>query len=112
MPETLKLSKPININGEQFTELPYNFVDLTARDKSEATKVFKKSGNIVSVQELDPDYHIYLFAAAVKKEDSSIEIDDVLRMSAKDAAKAEGLVRDFFFISSEESSQTNTSNNV
>lgn len=99
---TLNLSKPININGEEVNELEYNFEDMTARDKGNATREYKKAGNVVSVQELDPDYHIYLFAAAVKKANPSIEIDDVLRMSAKDASKAEGLVRDFFFIDSEE----------
>jgi hypothetical protein len=102
MQQVFKLSKPIDINGEQVSELPYNFEDLTARDKAEATKAYKKAGNVVQVQELDPDYHLYLFAAAVKKENPSIEIEDVLRMSAKDAAKAEALVRDFFFITSAE----------
>jgi hypothetical protein len=98
----LKLSKPIDINGEKVSELEYNFEDMTARDKADATKAYKKAGNVVSVQELDPDYHLYLFAAAVKKANPSIEFEDVLRMSAKDAAKAEALVRDFFFLSSEE----------
>ncbi len=98
----LKLSKPIDINGGTVTELAYNFEDMTARDKANATKAYKKDGNVVQVQELDPDYHLYLFAAAVKKENASIEIEDVLRMSAKDASKAEALVRDFFFIGSEE----------
>lgn len=104
-----KLNRPININGEEVNELEYNFEDMTARDKSNATKEYKKAGNVVSVQELDPDYHIYLFAAAVKKVNPSIEIDDVLRMSARDASKAEGLVRDFFFLNSEDSSQKSTS---
>lgn len=103
MAEILKLRKPIDINGEEVSELKYNFEDMTARDKGDATREYKKAGNVVSVQELDPDYHIYLFAAAVKKDNPSIEIDDVLRISAKDASKAEGLVRDFFFITSEES---------
>lgn len=102
MTETLKLSKPIMINGEEVKELKYNFEDMTARDKADATKAYKRDGNVVSVQELDPDYHLYLFAAAVKKENASIEIEDVLRMSARDASKAEALVRDFFFLSSEE----------
>lgn len=112
MAEVLTLSKPIDINGEQIKELKYNFEDMTARDKGNATREYKRAGNVVSVQELDPDYHIYLFAAAVKKENPSIEIDDVLRISARDASKAEGLVRDFFFITSEDSLQMNTSNNV
>lgn len=99
----LELSKPIEINGERVTELTYNFEDMTARDKAEATKAYKKAGNVVMVQELDSDYHLYLFAAAVKKENPSIEIEDVLRMSAKDAVKAEAAARDFFYITSEES---------
>ncbi|WP_438449449.1 hypothetical protein [Gorillibacterium sp. sgz5001074] len=96
-----KLSKPISINGASVQELPYDFDTLNARDKLEATKAYTKAGNIVSVQELDPAYHLFIFAAAVRKADPSIEIDDVLRMSFKDAAKAEGMVRDFFFIGSE-----------
>lgn len=108
----LKLSKPIDVNGVKISELPFNFEDMTARDKSEVTRAFKRAGNVVQVQELDPDYHMYLFAAAVKKADPSIEIDDVLRMSAKDAGKAEALARDFFFLASEESSQTSTSSNA
>lgn len=99
---SLKLAKPIDINGEKVSELTYNFEDMTAREKADATKAYKKDGNMVMVQELDSDYHLYLFAAAVKKENPSIEIEDVLRMNAKDSVKAEALARDFFFISSEE----------
>ncbi|TCZ73056.1 hypothetical protein E0485_21805 [Paenibacillus albiflavus] len=101
MPE-LKLSKPIDINGEKVDKLTYNFEDMTARDKVEATKEFKKSANVVMMQEFDSDYHLYLFAAAVKKENTSIDTEDVLRMNAKDSIKAEALVRDFFFLTSEE----------
>lgn len=108
----LQLSKPILINGESVSEIKYNFEDMTARDKAEGTKAYKKAGNVVMVQELDSDYHLYLFAAAVKKENPSIEIEDVLRMSAKDSVKAESLARDFFFTSSEESSLMSTSRDV
>ncbi|QGQ97058.1 hypothetical protein EHS13_20285 [Paenibacillus psychroresistens] len=108
----LKLTKPVDINGETVTELPYNFEDMTARDKAEATKSFKKSGNMVMVQEFDCDYHLYIFAAAVKKADPSIEIDDVLRISFKDSVTAEALVRGFFFLNLEDSSPTNTSPTV
>lgn len=106
---TLKLSKPIDINGETVKELSYNFEDMTARDKAEATKSFKKAGNMVLVQELDSDYHLYIFATAVKKAEPLFEIEDILRMSFKDAVSAESLVRSFFFLNSEESSPTNTS---
>ena len=96
------LRKPIKIDNEDVSSLKYNFDAMTARDKQKAGVAFKKSGGGVSVQELDSDYHLYLFAAAVAKENSSIDINDILRISAKDAAKAEALVRDFFFLDSEE----------
>jgi hypothetical protein len=105
----LKLNKPVDINGAKVTELPYNFEDMTARDKAEATKAFKKSGNMIMVQEFDSDYHLYIFATAVKKAEPTFEIDDVLRISFKDAVVAESLVRSFFFLNSEDSSPTNTS---
>ncbi|MEO3948038.1 hypothetical protein [Gorillibacterium sp. CAU 1737] len=105
----LKLTKPIDINGSQAKSLKYNLEDMTARDKAEATKAFKKSGNMIMVQELDSDYHLYLFAQACRLVDPSIEVEDVLRMSAKDSVKAEALVRDFFFINSEESLPMSTS---
>jgi hypothetical protein len=98
----LTLHKAIDIDGEKVKELKYDFEEMTAKDKQEAGREFKKSGNMLSVQELDSDYHLYLFAAAVRKVNSSIEIEDVLRISAKDSAKAEALARDFFFIGSED----------
>lgn len=104
----LTLTKPVDINGEKVSELPYNFDDMTARDKAEATKAFKKSGNMIMVQEFDSDYHLYIFATAVKKAEPSFEIEDVLRISFKDAVAAEALVRGFFFLNSEDLSPMNT----
>ncbi len=106
--DKLKLRKPIEINGKEYKELPYDLDGLTAKDKMNAGKKYKASGGIVSVQELDPDYHLHLFAAAVEKADPSIDTEDVLRMSARDSAQAEKLVRDFFFLGSEDSLQTDT----
>jgi hypothetical protein len=106
---TLKLGKPIMINGTEYKEIPYDFDNLTAKDKMNAGKNYKKDGGIISVQELDSDYHLYIFAEAAAKADNSIDITDILRMNAKDSAKAESLVRDFFFLDSEETSQTNSS---
>lgn len=108
----LKLTKPIDINGAKVSELSYDFEYMTARDKAEATKVYKKAGNMVMVQELDSDYHLYLFAAAVQKQNPSIEVEDILRISAKDSIKAEALVRDFFFLDSADSSPTSTSDSA
>ena len=64
---------------------------------------------MISVQELDPDYHLFIFAKAIEKANPGVDLSDVLRISAKDSARAEKLVRDFFFLPSEESSQTDIS---
>lgn len=107
--DTLKLSKPITINNKEYKEIPYDFDSLTAQDKINATKKFRKAGNVPNVQELDSEYHLYLFAEAAAKVDPNIDISDLLRLSAKDAIKAESAVRSFFFIDSEDMLQMNTS---
>lgn len=96
------LKKPIDANGEEVSSLKYNLDAMTARDKQRATLAYKKSGNGMGMQEFDPDYHLYLFASAVAKETPGIDINDIFRMSAKDAIAAGNLVRDFFFMPSEE----------
>lgn len=107
--EKLVLLRPIKINDEEIKEIPYDFDNFTAKDKINAGKKYKKDGGMISVQELDSDYHLYIFAEAAAKADPSIDMTDILRLNAKDAAKAESLVRDFFFINSEETSPANTS---
>lgn len=100
--EVLKLSKPIMINGEEVKELPYDFENMTAKDKIEAGKEMKAAGVPMSVAEIDSDYHFYLFAKAVNKANPSITIQDVMRLSAKDADKAAALARNFFYLGSVE----------
>lgn len=101
MAEVLKLSKPLKLIGanedRSITELPYDFENMTARDKLNAGRKMKSDGYPIVMQELDMDYHLYLFAEAVRVADSTIDISDVLRISAKDAQEAEQLARNFFF---------------
>ena len=54
------------------------------------------------MEELDTDYHLYLFAEAVCVADREIDTADVLRISAKDAQRASKLTRSFFFFDLEE----------
>lgn len=96
------LKKEIDINGEKVSSLAYNFDKMTARDKQNISLAYKKAGNGVSMQEFDSVYHLYLFAGAVAKEDPSIDNNDVFRMSAKDACRAEALARNFFFLDLED----------
>lgn len=102
MAETLKLSKPIMIDDKEVNELPYSFDDMTARDKLNVGKRIKVDGLPVTVEEIDTDYHFYLFAGAVAKAKPEIDISDVLRISAKDAQKGAVLARNFFYLSSGE----------
>jgi hypothetical protein len=101
------LTKAIDIDGEKVKEIKYDFDAMTAWDKQQASKEFKKAGNIMSVEEFDSDYHLFMFASAVKKANDNINTEDILRMSAKDSCRAESLVRDFFFLGSEDLSATN-----
>jgi len=96
-----KLSKPIMINGVEVKELPYDFENMTAKDKMNAGKKMKQAGIPSNMEELDTDYHLFLFAEAVCKADSSIDTSDVLRISAKDARKAGALARNFFYLDTE-----------
>jgi len=108
--KTLKLSTPIDINGKKVCEVPYDIEGMTVKDKLNAGKAMKVAGIPMSgMEEMDPDYHIYLFAAAISKADPSIDITDVLRLNAKDAQKGCSEVRNFFYLDSEVLSQTTTS---
>ncbi|TGE36888.1 hypothetical protein E4K67_17465 [Desulfosporosinus fructosivorans] len=109
MAEVLKLSKPLKIFGAnediELSELPYDFENMTAKDKINVGKKMKAAGIPTIMEEMDSDYHFYLFAEAVCVADRSISTDDVLRISAKDAQKASNLARSFFFFSLGELSQ-------
>ncbi len=101
--ETFTLKKPIMVNGSDIRELKYDFDNMTAQDKMNAGKAYKKEGNVISVQELDSDYHLFIFAEAVAKADPEIDQREITAlMGARDAARAERLVRSFFFLDSED----------
>lgn len=88
---TLKLKKPIMIDGEERTEIEYDLEALTGNDIQQATKELNKSGIMVTTIELDSNYHAALFAKS-----ADLMFEDMNRLSAKDYAKATTLVRDFF----------------
>jgi hypothetical protein len=88
---TLKLKKPVNINGELTSEIEYDLEGLTGADIQHAVKELGKKGIVVSVTELDSNYHAAIFAEA-----AGLSLDDVLLLGAKDYNAATTLVRDFF----------------
>lgn len=98
---TLKLTKPFMVNGEECSELPYDFDNLTAKDKIEASKAMKANQIPMTVAEIDTDNHFFLFAQAVTKANPAITVEDLMRMSAKDAHRGSALARGFFYLNLE-----------
>lgn len=100
----LKLYKPINIDGKPVSEIEYDFDSVTGKSIEDACKALTKTGHIILAQETDPVFHAFLFADA-----AGIAYEDLKRMHAKDYMKATTLVRDFFYIASEESQEEESS---
>lgn len=91
----LVLKHPIKIAGELVRALEFDFEDLTATDLHHASKYLKNLGIPVSIPALDYEYQMTLLSRAVKMKMKNVEFADLMRLSASDAAKATGLVRDF-----------------
>lgn len=102
--EVLKLKRPVLIDGEEKTEIPYDLEKLTGSDLETALQDMKRNGIQVGAIEIDPSYHMAIFAQA-----AGVAYEDVKRMSAKDCKNAIALVRAFFIGDSEGSSASETS---
>ena len=98
--KTLALKNPIFIDGIEVEELPYNFDAMTAKDRMNVVVDMHQSGTtIIQVEDLDPNYHLFLFAKAVEcASGQKIATADVLRCSALDASRAGRTARDFFYL--------------
>lgn len=88
--EVLKLKRPVLIDGEEKTEIPYDLEKLTGNDLETALQDMKRNGIQVGAIEIDPSYHMAIFAQA-----AGVAYEDVKRMSAKDCKNAIALVRAF-----------------
>lgn len=88
----LKLRKPVMIDGEEKTEIKYDFDELTGENLENGFKTAIKSGYVVSASyELDPIIGAHMFAEA-----AGIAYADVKRFGFSDYSKAASLARDFF----------------
>ena len=102
--ETLKLRKPVMIDGEKKAELTYDLDALTGQQLETAVRDVGRSGIQVGAIELDPCYHMAGFAQA-----AGIAYEDVKRMGARDCREAIAKVRSFFVSDMEEPSEPDTS---
>ena len=98
--DILKLKKPVDINGEEVTEIKYDIDKLTGEDFEIALKQLSERKHVVKVQELDPMFHAALFALA-----AGLCLNDIMQLGAKDLAKAGLLVRNFMYMDSEDGQQ-------
>jgi hypothetical protein len=89
--KTLKLSKPVTINGEEMSEIQYDLESLTGADVQQALKDLASKAYIPGSTEVDPYYHAAVFAQA-----AGLSLDDISILKAKDFNKASQIVRDFF----------------
>lgn len=102
--ETLKLRKPVMIDGEKKTEITYDLDALTGQQLETAVRDVGRAGVQVGAIELDPCYHMAVFAQA-----AGIAYEDVKRMGARDCREAIAKVRSFFVSDMEEPSEPDTS---
>lgn len=88
----LNLKKPVFIDGEEKTKIPYDFDKLSGENIENVFKASTKSGYMVSASyELDPVIGARMFAEAAE-----LDYADVKRFSMSDYSKAASVARDFF----------------
>ncbi|MCI5549788.1 MAG: phage tail assembly protein [Clostridiales bacterium] len=103
MTEILKLKKPIKINGETVTEIPYDFDLLTGEDICAIDRQRAVDGVMPAiVPKLDGYAHSAMFAQAVAKVNAHIAPEDLKRLSARDYMEAQQLARTFMLSDSED----------
>ena len=111
--ETLKLKKPIKIDGKDVNELTYDINEIDALLFAEADAKRKAAAGLKNVSispaiEFDPGAHLYLGFAAIIAVNRNIDFSDLERMKGADTMAVTKIGRNFT-LSSEEASQENDS---
>ena len=111
MKNTLKLEKPIIVNGETVTELPYDSESITpALFCAADTKRREATGSKVAlapVVEFDSGLHLYLGFAAFIAVDGKLDFSDLERITGRDIVTIMNIGRNFI-LRSEGSVQNNS----
>jgi len=89
--DKLVLKKPLEYEGKSYTELPYDFDQLTGDDLLSAEAEINLSGGITPIMDLSKAYQAAVFARAAK-----IEFAMMRKLSAKDFTNATAAVMVFF----------------
>jgi len=114
MKETLKLAKPITVNGQTVQELPYDASEITALQFSEAEArklraTTQKAGGFAGAMEMDYSLHLYLGMMAVVALNPAIDVSDLERIKGQDVMALMRIGRNFTISKSEEPSGESSS---
>lgn len=84
--ETIRLSKPLLVNGEERSELPYDLDNVTVDQFIKAENVAKSKADdfALGVAENDYSFHLELGFAAIMAADPSIDAADLDRITGRD----------------------------
>lgn len=86
--ETIKLSRPLMVNGEGRSELTLDFDAITTEAfiRAEALSNAKRNneGSSASLAEVDYGFHIYLAFEAAIAADASLDMADLERVTGRD----------------------------
>lgn len=99
--ETIKLSRPLMVNGEERAELPYDLDAVTVDGFIAAENAARKRrpAGQVSFMEGDYAFQLYLGFEAVCAADRSVDVADLERVCGPDLARIMAVGR-FFIVES------------
>ena len=93
MKETLKLKKPLLINGKEVKELTYDADEITIKEYKDASN--RTISHEVSIAESDYYLHLHIGFAAIIAVNPEIDISDLERMKGLDLYKVSIVGRNF-----------------
>ena len=99
--ETIRLSRPLKVNGVDMTELPYDLGGITVDGFAAAETAARKRrpAGQVSFVEGDYSFHLYLGFEAIMAAEPKIDVADLERICGPDLAKVMAVGR-FFIVES------------
>lgn len=101
--DTIKLSRPLLVNGKKLDELPYDLDAVTSEQfiKAEGAAKKKAAEFTFGMAESDYGFHLELGFAAIMAADPSIDATDLDRITGRDLMKVMGVGRNFIGDSSD-----------
>ncbi|MBQ3405996.1 MAG: hypothetical protein IJH11_01985 [Lachnospiraceae bacterium] len=114
--ETLKLNKPIKVNGKDVDEVTYDINEIdgilfATADAKKKAAAGMKTMSLSPAAEFDFGFHLYLGYAAIIAVNPQFEFEDLERIKGKDAVEVMKIGRNFI-LSSEQDSQESGSENA